>query len=111
MWLQKKNQCPICRCIIEKIIPIYFPSSKSNKSTKLNHLYYSVENLKLDNYGHLSTKCLICGKEEPKEELIGCDFCNYFQCHVFCDPPIGLSFGKYYCAFCRKKFIESLRNK
>lgn len=111
MWLQKKDVCPICRKKIDKIIPIYFPELKNNNNSKLNYLYYNIENLKLDNYGHTSEKCLICGKDEPKEQLLICNFCNYFQSHVFCDPPAGLVYGKYFCAFCRKKFVEALKNK
>ena len=109
MWLQKKTQCPICRREVEGIVQIYFPYNKKEINNKLIHLHYSAENLKLDNYGLFSKKCLICNKEEPKEQLIICDFCNYFQSHIFCDPSFGLSFGKYYCSFCRRKFIESLK--
>lgn len=111
MWLQKKEQCPICRTPIEKIISIYFPNVDKSKNNKLNLLYYSIENVKIDNYGHFSKLCLVCGKEEPKKELITCDLCNYFQCHIFCDPPVGLLYGKFYCSFCRRKFIDSLKNK
>lgn len=111
MWLQKKNVCPICRKDIDKIISLYFPIIQNHKNTKLNTLFFTIENVKIDNFGHISKKCLICGKEEPQEQLIICDCCNYFQTHLLCDPPIGLSYGKYYCPFCRRKFIESLRKK
>ena len=111
MWLQKKSQCPICRKTIDKTISIYFPNNDIIVNNKLNHLFNSIQNLKLDNYGKLIFKCLVCGKIEPKEQLMVCNLCNYFQSHVFCDPPLGLTFGKYYCGFCRRKFIESLKNK
>ena len=109
MWLQKKDNCPICRRFVEKTIEIYYPNSNNQTNDKLNHLFFSIENLKLDNYCNINKNCLVCGKEEPKETLIPCDLCNYFQAHAFCDPPMGLSHGKYYCGFCRKKFFQSLK--
>lgn len=109
MWLQKKDECPICRSKIDEIIHIYFPSSYSHINNNLLHLKYSIENLKLDNYGKFSEKCLICGKEEPKDQLIICDNCSFFQSHLMCDPPSGLIYGKFFCRFCRKKFIESIK--
>ena len=111
MWLQKKNICPICRRNIDEIVQLYFPNEVNKNNSKLQHLYYNVKYVKLDNYGQLSKKCLICGSEEPKEQLLICDFCNFFQAHIFCDPSNGIAYGKYFCPFCRKKFIESLKNK
>ena len=59
MWCQKKSQCPLCKREIDSFSPLYFPAGKNEKNKKLNHLYYSVENLKLDNYGKISFKCLV----------------------------------------------------
>ena len=110
MWFQKKENCPLCRQKIDGITKLYFPNSTSKKNTKLDHLFLSIKFVKLDNYGKLVQRCLICGKKEPEDELILCDCCCYFQSHFKCDPPMGLSHGKYYCKFCRKKFVESLKS-
>ena len=111
MWLQRKSQCPLCRANIEEIVEIYLPENSKSKNNKLNHLYYSIENLKIDNCNKYVRNCLVCGKVNPENDLILCDCCNYFETHLNCDPPIGLAFGKYYCRFCRKKFIDSLKPK
>ena len=79
MWTQKKDKCPLCRANIEYTTRLYFPIQSKNKNNKLNHLYYNIENLKLDNYGKINTKCLVCNKKEPEEQLILCDLCNYFN--------------------------------
>lgn len=110
MWLQKNNKCPICRKNIDETIQIYFPCSSGKVNNRLLYLKYSIENVKLDNFAKYSEKCLICGKLEPKEQLIICDNCNYFQTHLLCDPPTGLIYGKFYCRFCRKKFIQSIKS-
>ena len=109
MWLQKKDNCPLCRNPIEKKISLYYPNNGNITNNKLNYLFFSIENLKLDNYGRTSEKCLVCGNEEPKEQLITCQLCNFFQSHILCDPPIGLSHERYFCGFCRKKFLDSLK--
>ena len=67
MWLQKKDNCPLCRNPIEKKISLYYPNNGNITNNKLNYLFFSIENLKLDNYGRTSEKCLVCGNEEPKE--------------------------------------------
>ena len=110
MWLQKKENCPICRQKIIDTSLLYFPLSSKNKNEKLKILFNSIENVKISNYGKFSKNCLICGLEEPKEQLITCDICNYFQSHFLCDPPLGLAYGKFYCRFCRNKFLESIKN-
>lgn len=109
MWLQKKNQCPICRIYIPKTTHIYLPYSSKNKNNKLELLNYDIEQVKLDNFRKISKICLVCGKEEPIDELIICDLCNYFQVHFNCDPPSGLVYGKYYCIHCRRIFIKYLK--
>ena len=85
MWLQKKETCPICKININEIVSIYYPSCSNYKNNKLSYLFNTIENLKFDNYGKFSKKCLICGKEDPKDQLISCNFCNYFQEHFLCD--------------------------
>jgi len=79
------------------------------KNTKLDHLFLSIKHVKLDNYGKCNQYCLICKQKEPENELILCNCCNYFQSHYQCDPPMGLFSGKFYCKFCRRKFVESLK--
>jgi hypothetical protein len=110
MWLQKKENCPLCRTKIDGITKIFFPLKSTQKNNKLSHLFFSIKELKLDNYHKFSEKCLICGKAEPQDNLIMCDCCCYFQSHIECDPPMGLSHGKFYCRFCRKKFIEAIKS-
>ena len=110
MWLQNKAECPLCRKKIDSTIRLYFPKDPKMKNEKINYLYYSVENLKIDNFMKINRNCLVCGKNAPEDDLILCDFCHYFETHFQCDPPTGLAFGKYYCKFCRKKFIESLKS-
>lgn len=61
MWLQKKSTCPLCRKKIVNTIQLYFPENPKFKNNKLNHLFYSIENLKLDNFGKYEKKCLVCG--------------------------------------------------
>ena len=109
MWMQKKEICPLCRQKINGITKIYYPNQTKKMNNKLAHLFYSIKELKLDNYSKFSSKCLVCGKEDPKDELFLCDCCFYFQSHFKCDPPLGLSHGKFYCRFCRRKFVESLK--
>ena len=111
MWAQKKSCWPLCRKKIDSVSQIYFPIQNKKQNKRLNHLYFSVENLKLDNYGKICLKCIVCGKQKPEDQLIVCNFCNYFQSHILCAPPLGLSYNKYYCLFCGKKFIESVKNK
>lgn len=111
MWLQKKESCPLCRKKLDKITKIYFPNNSNKKNNKHNYLFYSIENLKLDNYDKFTEKCLICGEEQPKDELILCHCRGYFYSHFKCDPPMGLYHGKFYCRFCRRKFIESIKFK
>ncbi len=89
MWLQKKTHCPLCRNNIKEIISIYFAFAPKSKNNKLDHLFYSIKELKLDNSSKFSQKCLVCGKEQPEEELLLCDSCLYFQTHITCDPPLG----------------------
>ena len=60
MWFQKKDNCPLCRIKINGITQLYFPNSSSKKNTKLEHLFFSIKHVKLDNYGKLNQKCLIC---------------------------------------------------
>ena len=110
MWLQKKDRCPLCRGKVDSIIKLYYPVGIKYKNSKLNYLKFSIENLKMEHYGSYSNHCLICGKIEPKDQLIICDNCNYFESHLFCDPPGGLAYGKFFCRFCRKKFIESIKS-
>ena len=110
MWLQKKDNCPLCRKKIDDITKLYFPNYKDKGNYKLNHLFYTIKHLKTDNYMKVSEKCLICGKQEPQDELLPCNCCNYFVSHIKCDPPMGLSHGKFYCRFCRKKFLESIKS-
>ena len=110
MWLQKKSHCPLCRRNIKEITNIYYAFTCKDKNTKLDHLFYSIKHLKTDNYCKFSEKCLVCGKKSPEEELIICDSCLHFQTHFSCDPPLGLSHGKYFCRFCRRKFIESIKS-
>lgn len=109
MWFQKKENCPLCRKKINGITKLYFPKTSSKKNTKLEHLFFSIKHVKLDNCEKFIQKCLICGKKEPENELILCDCCYYFYSHYQCDPPLGLSHGKFYCKFCRKKFVEALK--
>ena len=110
MWLQRKNECPICRKAIDNTTKLYYPKNLKLKNNKLNSLNYSIENLKMDNFGNYSKKCLVCGENNQESEFILCDYCHYFITHFHCDPPNGLIFGKYYCRFCRKKFIESIKS-
>ena len=109
MWSQKKENCPLCRGKIDGTTQLYFPDSSREKNTKLDHLFLSIKHVKLDNYGKCNQYCLICKQKEPENELILCNCCNYFQSHYQCDPPMGLFSGKFYCKFCRRKFVESLK--
>lgn len=110
MWLQKKESCPLCRKKIDKISKIFFPYKANRTNKKLDHLFYSIKELKLDNYQKFSRKCLVCGKAQPEDELLICDCCCYFQSHIHCDPPLGLSHGKFFCRFCRRKFVEAIKS-
>ena len=110
MWLQRKTQCPVCRTEIKEIVEIYFPEESKFKNNKLNHLYYSIENLKIDNHLKFKRNCLVCGKVDPENDLILCDCCNYFETHFNCVPPIGWLLANTIVVFAEKKFIDSLKS-
>ena len=68
MWLQRKNECPICRKAIDNTTKLYYPKNLKLKNNKLNSLNYSIENLKMDNFGNYSKKCLVCGENNQEIE-------------------------------------------
>ena len=47
--------------------------------------------------------CYQCGRGDDEHVLLICDRCDWYCCHIYCDPRLGsrIPDGDWYCRYCQ----------
>lgn len=55
--------------------------------------------------------CYMCGSGEDEHVLLICDDCDFYCCHVYCDPDLKgkLPMGDWFCIYCRERRMRRRR--
>ena len=94
---------------------IYFYDNVIKKQLSVNEIRkeYKKENNNEDNIEqeNIEKICNICKKSEDQNNLLTCNRCKAYFCHLYCCNLKKMPPGKWHCKYCQQEIKEIRENK
>lgn len=56
--------------------------------------------------------CYNCGRGDDEHVLLICDSCDFYCCHIYCDPVLrnNIPEGDWFCKYCEERVSRGSNN-